>query len=295
MTKTETKKVKKIDHSLTGPVPETTIVPQPIEVLAVPADFKQQKKFTREQIELIKSQIAKDATDDELKLFLYACERTGLDPFSRQIYLIGRWNSKANGGRGGEVKMVQVSIDGFRSIAERTLNYAGNDDPVFGEIEDVKSEKEGTIKVPSIETLPVHKIVKGQRYPFTASARWKQYYPGDKQGFMWRKMPHVMLGKCAEALALRKAFPSVMAGLYVPEEMEQARVLPPAAQIAQDSEDLFETAKRMIKATSIDQAEKFMENLKGSKKYTAEQKKELTAACADQIEAIKKDIEKQTA
>jgi hypothetical protein len=74
--------------------------------------------------------------------------------------------------------------------------------------------------------VTVYKMIAGQRCPFTATARWDQYYPGDSQGFMWRKMPHLMLGKCAEGLALRKAFPAELAGAYVKEEMDQAHAEP---------------------------------------------------------------------
>ena len=48
--------------------------------------------YTKEQIELIRSQIAPEATQEELKLFLYQCQRTGLDALSRQIYCIHRWS-----------------------------------------------------------------------------------------------------------------------------------------------------------------------------------------------------------
>jgi hypothetical protein len=70
--------------------------------------------------------------------------------------------------------------------------------------------------------VTVWKILSGVRCPFTATAHWAEYYPGDAQGWAWKKMPHVMLGKCAEALALRKAFPAELSGVYTFEEMEQS-------------------------------------------------------------------------
>ncbi len=161
--------------------------------------------FSRDQVDLIKRTIAKGATDDELKLFLYQCEKRGLDPLSRQIYFQKRKT------KSGDQMTILTAIDGYRLIADRTGKYAGNDEPVFDE--------EAS---PSKATSTVYKIVGGVRCPFTATARWHQYYPGDAQGFMWNKMPHLMLGKCAEALALRKAFPEELGGLYVEEEMHQA-------------------------------------------------------------------------
>lgn len=165
--------------------------------------------WSREQIDLLKRTICKDASDDELKLFLHVVKRSGLDPFARQIHAVKRWNDKAN----RFDMMIQTGIDGFRLTAERTGAYAGSDDAVFDD------EKE-----PGKATVTVYKMVGGARCPFTATARWAEYFPGDKQGFMWRKMPCVMLAKCAEALALRKAFPAELSAVYSPEELERSGV-----------------------------------------------------------------------
>jgi hypothetical protein len=74
--------------------------------------------WTPEQTQLISTTIAPGCSNDELRLFAYACQRTGLDPFSKQIYAIKR---------GGKMT-IQAGIDGLRSIAERTGQLDGSDD-----------------------------------------------------------------------------------------------------------------------------------------------------------------------
>ena len=86
--------------------------------------------WTPEQTHLISSTIAPGCTADELKLFAYACQRTGLDPFSRQIYAIRRSGKMT----------IQRGIDGLRSIAERSGQLDGSltewcgDDGVWSDV-----------------------------------------------------------------------------------------------------------------------------------------------------------------
>ena len=175
------------------------------------------ENLTFEKLQTFKDQICPTATDSELKFFLEYCIRTKLDPIAKEIYLIKR---------AGKVT-VQTGIDGYRILAERTGQYAGNDDYIFDE-----KFMSGS-KHPTHAKSTVYRFLNGERIAFSSTARWdsyvQKYWKDGKEiiGNMWQKFPDIMLGKCAEALALRKAFPNALSGIYTTEEMAQAEELEP--------------------------------------------------------------------
>lgn len=149
---------------------------------------------------LIKSMYAKDCTDDEFEVFLFTCKRLGLDPRAKQIYAI-----KLQG------KMTfQIGIDGLRLVAERTGKYAP------GRETNYVYDKDGKL---FSATAYVKKLVNDTWHEVPATAYMAEYSTGQAT---WKTKPHIMLGKCAESLALRKAFPMELSGVHSTEEMEQA-------------------------------------------------------------------------
>lgn len=189
-----------------------------------------------EQMDLVRRTIAPGATPDELHLFMYDCQRQGVHPLDKMIHF-----TKRSG------KYVPIaSIDFLRSRAESSGEYAGNDDAKFEYNDNGRPES---------ATITVWKMVSGQRCAFSATARWNHYYPGEgKEGFMWRKMPEVMLAKCAEALALRKAFPRSIGRIYAAEEMDQAtesvssEPTPVESKVIPYDPALISKGKRMVEA-----------------------------------------------
>lgn len=170
----------------------------------------QKKEFIITEIEskreLIKRTVCKGATDDELQLFIHVCKRTGLDPFMKQIHAVKRKS------KNGDVMTIQTGIDGLRLTADRTGNYAPGKESTF------QYDEHGKIK--SATAYIKKRTLDGVWHEVSATAFYSEYKPTYTNDF-WDNKGHIMLSKCAEALALRKAFPAEMSGLYTSEEMQQ--------------------------------------------------------------------------
>lgn len=156
--------------------------------------------LTAKHRQLIKDQIAPDATKEELELFFMMAFRTRLDPLLKQLYFIKY---------GTNVSYV-TSIDGYRIIAHRTGLFAGVTEPKYD------YDSKGLVTHCSVAVL---KMVGVEKCEFAAKVKFSEYNTGKN---LWSKMPETMIAKVAEAHALRKAFPQDLSGIYTTDEMDQA-------------------------------------------------------------------------
>lgn len=160
-----------------------------------------------------------DAPRGDIEAFFHQAKRSGLDPFARQIYMIGRRSKQGNSWV--TKYTIQTSIDGFRVIRDRKKTFRGMEEHWCG--------PDGVWREVWLEAGPpaaarITLYLDGFVKPVTAVARYDEYVPlkDNKPTGQWGKMPALMTSKVAEALALRKAYPQDFSGLYTSDEMAQA-------------------------------------------------------------------------
>lgn len=203
--------------------------------------------FDQKKVELLRNTICKGSSPEEFELFVMACTRTGLDPFMRQIHAVKRWDARLQ----RESMTIQTGIDGYRLIAERTGCYAPGPEPTYSHGDEGKLIS---------STAYVKKQTKdGTWHTVAATAFFDEYCQKDKSGKptgMWRTMERNQLAKCAEALALRRAFPAEMSGIYTKEEMEQAEPAKITLEQAADLEMILEECDPKFKEWFMNHAKK---------------------------------------
>jgi phage recombination protein Bet len=190
--------------------------------------------YTQEEVRLLK-QIGGASLDTigEVRYFLSVADRLRLDPLKRQIYAV-KYQGKLT---------IQTGIDGYRLLAQRTGVFGGSGAPEWYD-----EEREEWVDVWLSETPPAAARVRVYRVgavePFVGIAHWREYVQWTGKGnerrvnSMWTSKPAHMLAKCAEALALRRAFPAEMSGLYTSEETgawvdeETGEIHPPEDAVA---------------------------------------------------------------
>ena len=190
---------------------------RPTSLVAITDD---QLEFTPTQVAALQ-QLGLDPNTSpaDLAVFFHHVRRTGLDPFSRQVYMLSRWT------KNGTKATIQTGIDGFRLIARRAADRAGETlsyaDTLWCAPDGQWRDTWPFSEPPAAAKVTVYR--NGQ--PFPAVAHFTEYAGTDRHGKltqMWATKGALMLAKCAEALALRKAYPLDLSGLYTADEMGQA-------------------------------------------------------------------------
>jgi len=183
--------------------------------------------WSNEDLAIIRDSYARDCTPAQFKLYLAVCKHSGLNPLAGQIHAVVY--------KGHMVP--QTSIDGYRTIAERTGLHGG----ITARRLLVRDRDGNKLDVPHSEYDPKEhtEIIsatvcirrKDRDQPECATALWQSFAKKQdgKLAQFWAQMPDVMLLKCAEAAAIRSVFPQVTHGIYTAEEMTQAG--PPDAAI----------------------------------------------------------------
>lgn len=193
----------------------------------------------------------KDATTEEFDTFVHQCRELGLDPLRNQAYLFifNADNAKKR------TPTLIVSIHGQRAIAARTGNYRPSDEyPEFVYHDEAKNADSNPLGIVECRTK-VYQYMHGDWHAITGRARWDSYVPlydgkipATKRN--WRTMPDVMIEKCAEMNALRKAWPEQFGAAYAQEEVDHMLDLT-ATELADEGERAERREKIGYKAGKV--------------------------------------------
>jgi phage recombination protein Bet len=164
---------------------------------------------------------------ESIFMALAYCKARGLDIYKRPVHIVPMWSSEKR----AYVETVWPGIAEIRTTAARTGAYAGIDDIVFGQMIERsfsgrtnKGDVSAKVSYPEFAKATVYRLVKGHRVPFTATVWWEEAYATvgktDVPNDMWCKRPRGQLAKCAEAAAIRMAFPEEVGNDLTAEEME---------------------------------------------------------------------------
>lgn len=173
----------------------------------------------------LKNSVYPGAKDESVSMVLSYCKARGLDPLQKPVHIVPMWIVDAKTKQGTQRDVVMPGIGLYRIQAQRSGQYAGQTDPEFGE--DISEMLDGvTITFPKWCKVTVKKqMPNGEIVDFSAKEFWKENYATAKKdstapNSMWKKRPYAQLAKCAEAQALRKAFPDIIDQSPSAEEME---------------------------------------------------------------------------
>lgn len=188
-----------------------------------------QSTWTQQQLSTLEQLGLSGAGDGDLAVFFHQSVRTGLDPFAKQIYMIARRERVLDPATDQWVSVqkwtIQTGIDGYRLVARRAADRAGQqltyEDTLWCGPDGVWRD----VWLAQTPPLAAKVVVYRGAERFSAVAHWPEYVQTKSNGdanSMWSKMGRNQLAKCAEALALRKAFPQDLSGIYTDDEMGQA-------------------------------------------------------------------------
>jgi phage recombination protein Bet len=181
--------------------------------------YRQQQpvQLRDDQIDLIRRLCAKDANEDEFKLFMQIAKSSRLDPFKKEIYCL-IFQTKH-----GRQQVIITGIGGYRAMAARDhKDYDGSSAGQFTWF-DPKQYTPAGQEIPETCTMEIY--AKGSSHPTVATVRWGEYAPKDlrePRADFWNRMPTNQLEKCCESKGVKKRFPG-MSNIYVDAELDQRR------------------------------------------------------------------------